>query len=430
MQLMNSDLPQTAENRPVVQTLNRAPECILLVDPYGTIEIANDAALSLLRAEEAEVCGTALSSWFSQADGREIDRAMARVLSDEPGSRLEEVSAAFAVGPEGRSQLSLARMRHRDAVCVVISRPAAQPEQPHRAVAMRQLRESALEPRSEPASPVRVAQPEPQPAEALPPHTKPINGHMPWNPGRSRPGKTPARPRRIISNGFLSASSPEEKPLDDFKEARFSTSPPDRPEASLAEDRQARSADSANKPERAPAANVGPVLAASPLKRDIFAEFESARDRNEREQDIPLISPAKCLREALARHRGEAVAESVTVTTAIDDGGLGYPLDEELLTKLFSHLVERLIAVSPPYCDARITLEPSASDGFRAEFSDIGRGLSESELEAVFKQPELTMGISHTCLVEAQDAASRLGLKFSIRTAIESGTTVEVAFID
>lgn len=430
MQLMNSDLPQTAENRPVVHTLNRAPECILLVDPYGTIEIANDAALSLLRADEADVCGTALASWFSQADGKEIDRAMTRVLSDEPGSRLEEVSAEFAFGPEGRSQLSLARMRHRDAVCVVISRPAAQRERPRRAIAMPRVSESELDRRNETASPVRTSEHEVQPTEARQSHPGPINGHMPWNPGRSRPEKAPARPHRIIANGFFRDPAPEEEPLDDLKEARFSKASPEMAIPSRLEERQARSADSANKTESIPVDTAAPVPAASPLRRDIFAEFESERDRKEREQDIPLISPAKCLLDALARHRGEAVAESVMLTTAIDDGGLGYPLDEELLTKLFSHLAERLIAVSPPYCDARVTLEPSASDGFRAEFSDIGRGLSESELEAVFKQPELTMGISHTCLVEAQDAASRLGLKFSIRTAIESGTTVEVTFID
>ncbi|WP_187326973.1 PAS domain-containing protein [Martelella lutilitoris] len=414
----------------MVQTLNRAPECILLVDPNGTIEIANAAALSLLRADEADVCGTALTSWFSRADGQEIDRAMTRVLSDEPGSRLEEVSAEFAVGPQGRSQLSLARMRHRDAVCVVISRPAAQQERPRRTAAMPRVSESELDRRSETASPVRTARPRAQQAEANPSHLGTINGHMPWNPGRSRPEKAPARPHRIIANGFFSASVPEEEPLDDLKEARFSKASPDMTKPSLAEEQKIRNADSANKPERAPATNVAPVSAASALRRDIFAEFESERDRKEREQDIPLISPAKCLLDSLERHRGEAVAESVMLTTAIDDGGLGYPLDEELLTTLFSHLVERLIAVSPPYCDARVTLKPSESDGFRAEFSDIGRGLSESELEAVFKQPELTMGISHTCLVEAQDAASRLGLKFSIRTAIESGTTVEVTFID
>lgn len=426
--MMNSDLPQAADTRPVVDTLNRAPECILLVDPFGTIEIANDAALALLRAEEGDVCGTALSSWFTPAAGKEIDRAMTRVLSDEPGSRLEEVLAEFAAGPEGRSQLSLARMRHRDAVCVVIGRPTARQERPDRAVAGPRAGDGALHRGTESTPPQRIVRPQAQPAPARPSHFGQTGGPMPWSTGRSRSEKAPARPPRIIANGFLRASAPEEKPVDDLKEARFSRASPDAAAPSTGgQARQARNADSANRSADPAAA---PIFASPSLHRDIYAEFESARDRREREQDIPLISPAKCLLEALQRHRGEAVAESVMLSTSIDDGGLGYPLDEDLLTKLFSHLVERLIAVSPPYCDARVSLEPSEGDGFRAEFSDIGRGLSESELEAVFKQPELTMGISHTCLVEAQEAASRLGLKFSIRTAVESGTTVEITFID
>ncbi|MBB4121617.1 PAS domain-containing protein [Martelella radicis] len=430
---MNSDLPQTADNRPVVQTLNRAPECILLVDPYGTIEIANDAVLSLLRADEADVCGTALISWFADADGKEIDRAMTRVLSDEPGSRLEEVSAEFAFGPSGRSHLSLARMRHRDAVCVVINRPASGRERPRRAAAMPRVSDGEFNTGSQKtaAAPVAAMKAAQTPGTDI----GAVGSHMPWNTQRTRPAVEPARPQRTFANGFFHVagteeSPAEENPVEQIREARSSAAAKAEREPDPVQKQQTRPSDSANTSAAEEVLQSAPVSAASPLRRDIYAEFESERDRREREQDIPLISPAKCLIAALERHRGEAVAESVMLATAIDDGGYGFPLDEDRLTELFSHLVERLIAVSPPYCDAQVALEPTASNGFRARFSDIGRGLSESELDAVFNQPELTIGISHTCLVEAQEAAARLGLKFSIRTAVESGTAVEITFID
>ncbi|MEO2038523.1 MAG: hypothetical protein ABGW90_07480, partial [Martelella sp.] len=133
------------------------------------------------------------------------------------------------------------------------------------------------------------------------------------------------------------------------------------------------------------------------------------KDEKERSHELPLISPAKCLSLAIDRHRGEAISESLLLVSEIDDGEKHVRLDEDTLTAMFGHLVERAIAVSPPYCEARIDMSPLGREGFIAKFVDIGRGLSEQELDAVFRQPELALGIWHTGRVEAQKRAAAPG---------------------
>ncbi|PRX10449.1 UNVERIFIED_ORG: PAS domain S-box-containing protein [Martelella mediterranea] len=428
---MNSELPRTADNRPVVQTLDRAPECILLVDPEGVIEVANKAALALLGTAEADICGSRLVSWFSGDDRSKLEKAMVRVLSDEPGSRLEEVSAFFSGRPGGGSNLSLARMRHRDSVCVVITPAVGTGDVPRRAAAMPKVNETEFAP-SPPVSapPAVAAQPE-ETANSISGRTdraEPAQRLMPWSVTRARPATAPARPQPVSEHAV--SPQPSARNVSDANGDAASLHADRISNSEAAGQRQPQEADSANAHGDEMAAQSSGTSASAVLRRDIYAEFESERDRQERQSGVPLIAPGKCLRTALQRHRDEAVAESITLTTAIDDGERMVPVDEEMLTALFSDLVERLVAVSPPYCDAEVTLEPASQNGFRALFTDIGRGMSESELEAVFKQPELTMGISHTCLVRAQEAASKLGLKFAIRTAVESGTTVEVYWDD
>ncbi|MET3599267.1 PAS domain-containing protein [Martelella mangrovi] len=426
---MNSELPRTADNRPVVQTLDRAPECILLVDPEGVIEVANKAALALLGTAEADLCGSRLVSWFSGEDRSKLEKAMVRVLSDEPGSRLEEVSAFFSGRPGGGSNLSLARMRHRDSVCVVITPAAGTGDVPRRGAAMPKVNETEFAPSPPVAAPPAVAAQPEETANSISGRSgraEPAQRLMPWSVARARPATARLQP---VSEHPVSPKPSAHAEADAHGDAaslhadRISNS-------ETAGQRQPQEADSANAHGDEMAAQSSGAPASAVLRRDIYAEFESERDRQERQSGVPLIAPGKCLRTALQRHRDEAVAESITLTTAIDDGERMVPVDEEMLTALFSDLVERLVAVSPPYCDAEVRLEPASQNGFRALFTDIGRGMSESELEAVFKQPELTMGISHTCLVRAQEAASKLGLKFTIRTAVESGTTAEVCWDD
>nr|WP_272210690.1 PAS domain-containing protein [Marinicella sp. W31]MDC2876594.1 PAS domain-containing protein [Marinicella sp. W31] len=417
---MDSELPQTADTRPVVQTLNRAPERVLLVDPYGLIEIANEAALSFLGAGETDVCGTSLVSWFSEANRKDIERAMARVLSDDPGNRLEEVSADFSGGSGGSSQLSIARMRHRDGVCVVVSPTSGMRQTSHRTVPMPKVDNTEFgiaTPESGRPLPVRQER-----------DSAPVNSQMPWNTLRTRSSAEPVRPQRISKNVFARQPSDQENEATDLEYLHSSMPAP--AISGRAETLQPKTIDSASTAEGNTIAQTSPASPSTLFNRDIYAEFETERDRKERQHDTPLISPEKCLRAALQQYRSEALAESITLVTKVGEGGRGVPVDDVLLTALFSHLIERLIAVSPPYCDAQITLEATQPEGFLARFTDIGRGLSENELDAVFSQPELSMGISHTCLVKAQEAASGLGLKFSVRTAVETGTTVEVAFID
>ena len=45
VRLMNSEVPRKADNAQVVQTLNQAPESVLLVNAAGVIELANEAAI-------------------------------------------------------------------------------------------------------------------------------------------------------------------------------------------------------------------------------------------------------------------------------------------------------------------------------------------------------------------------------------------------
>lgn len=379
--MMNSEAPQNADRQPVVQTINQAPEAVLLVDLDGVIEVANAAAETLFDTEGSELSGYALNSWFAGEDAAHVTEAVARVVADDPGSRLEEVTADMAGAPYRRVRLSIARMRHRNGLCVVLNRVAG-------AAPVRAKMPRVAEPNFEPEPPMAAAT-KPQ----LAPQST-IFAHEPKPAETMKPAATPR-----------AEAAPEADPAH-HAQRHFDAVPVSRPEGPAA-------------------APFTPPVA--PGRRDIYAEFESVRDRREREHEIPEISPAKCLQEALRQNRPLADSESVTLSAAVDDGGVRVPLDEEALMTLFRTLVERQIVVTPLYCDAGIRLEPAGS-GFVARFSDIGRGLSEQELDKLFRQPDLALGISHTGLVEARTAAGRLGLGFDVETAIEGGTAVVLRY--
>ncbi|AQZ52838.1 PAS domain-containing sensor histidine kinase [Martelella mediterranea] len=416
VRLMNSEVPRKADNAQVVQTLNQAPESVLLVNAAGVIELANEAAITFFQPDDKarDLSGTRLASLFDIHGAARIDLALARVLGDEPGNRLEEVRADLAAAPARVVNLSLARMRHRDGVCVVATpiaatAPARQPSMPRADDPDFGREQTARE----------SARPEPSPQSQK---AAPLANHMPWNNHARRVAAAQgtqslqqgwAEDGRSVSGQILPAGEPA-KPVRNG-------------EAEGTDDRVADNADSAVRKNHSDGpGDVANRVSWAPGRRDIYAEFESVKDERERSHELPLISPAKCLSAAVDRHRGEAISESLLLVTEIGDGERHVRIDEDTLTAMFAYLVERAIAVSPPYCEARITLSPQGHEGFIARFVDIGRGLSEQELDAVFRQPELALGISHTGLVEAQKRAAALGLGFSISSAISSGTTVEV----
>lgn len=416
VRLMNSEFSRKADNTQVVQTLNQAPESVLLVNAAGVIELANEAALTLFEPDGAErdLSGTRLASLFDVHGAARIDLALARVLGDEPGNRLEEVRVDLAAAPARSINLSLGRMRHRDGVCVVatpgaVTAPLRQPSMPKVDDPDFGREQTA---RTRPESPPRARK-----AASVP-----LADNMPWN----------NHARRVAAPQFN--QSLQQARAENGQSPPHHTAPADEParpahngEAEGVENRFAGNSDSAITQDHANGPTDGAKRVSwNPRPRDIYAEFESVKDEKERSDELPLISPAKCLSSAIDRHRGEAICESLLLVTEIDDGDKHVRLDEDTLTAMFSHLVERAIAVSPPYCEARITLSPEGYEGFIARFVDIGRGLSEQELDAIFRQPELVLGISHTGLVEAQKRATALGLGFSISSGISSGTTVEI----
>ncbi len=414
VRLMNSEVPRKADNAQVVQTLNQAPESVLLVNAAGVIELANEAAITFFQPDDKarDLSGTRLASLFDIHGAARIDLALARVLGDEPGNRLEEVRADLAAAPARVVNLSLARMRHRDGVCVVATPIAAT------AAARQPSIPRADDPdfgREQTARGSARPEPSSQAQKAAP-----LANHMPWNNHARRVAATQGTQSLQQARAEDGRSAPPP-----FLPAGEPAKPVSNGEAEGTDDRIADNADSAVRKSDSPD-DVAKRVSWAPGRRDIYAEFESVKDERERSHELPLISPVKCLSAAIDRHRGEAISESLLLVTEIGDGERHVRIDEDTLTAMFAYLVERAIAVSPPYCEARITLSPQGHEGFIARFVDIGRGLSEQELDAVFRQPELALGISHTGLVEAQKRAAALGLGFSISSAISSGTTVEV----
>ncbi|WP_180897643.1 hypothetical protein [Martelella soudanensis] len=397
-----------------MQTLNRVPESVLLLNAAGVIELANEPALALfdVDAGERDLNGTRLASLFDTHGAARIDLALARVLGDEPGNRLEEVRADLVTVPSRIINLSLARMRHRDGVCVVAT-PGGASAAPQPPLTPKVDGVSFVREQDQPARQQMRSDPPSQPPKAV---TAPLSSHMPWNNHARRVALDEVerdQPQNTQSHKSLAAST---RPAQDHLEKN-------------ARDVAADKADSANKNTHADVpAEMSSRASWKARRRDIYAEFESVKDERERNPDLPLISPAKCLSSAIGRHRGEAISESLLLVTDIDDREHHVRLDEDMLTGMFEHLVERIIAVSPPYCEARISLSLEGHEGFIVKFVDIGRGLSEQELEAVFRQPELALGISHTGLVEAQKAAASLDLGFSVNSGVASGTTVEITY--
>lgn len=426
---MNSEFSRSVDNTPVVQTLNQAPESVLLVNAAGVIEVANKPALALFGSSEHEICGRRLAALFDLDGAARLELALRRVLADEPGNRLEEVRAALLAHPGSTFDLSLARMRHRDGVCVVAT-AVAKPLDRHN-VRMPRVSDAFFdEPASvpEPVSLRPENRPSPQRAVAT---ADKKTGLLPWNNPARRLEALQRRNERMQERaGSEQDAAPGQSPT-------VATDPlaaemrPQEEDSFFGE-----KSDSANTKSDMAERNTDIVEPAGasrrmnwePQKRDIYAEFETVKDQNARHQDVPPVSPAKLLSQAIQRFRDLAVSESLLLVGEIDDAGHLALLDEDLLAEMFAHLIERLVAVSPPYCEARVSLSPKGNNGFLARFSDIGRGLSQQELEAVFKQPELALGISHTGLVEAQQAAHRLGLGFSISSGVSEGTTVEVSY--
>ena len=426
---MNSEFSRRVDNTPVAQTLNQAPESVLLVNAAGVIEVANKSALALFGSSEHEICGRRLAALFDLDGAARLELALRRVLADEPGSRMEEVRAELLAPPGSTFDLSLARMRHRDGVCVVATAIAKPADRQH--VRMPRVSDAFFD---EPATvPERVSlQPESRPSpQRTVSAVDTKTGLLPWNNAARRAAALQRRNDRMHEHASSAQDTAHGEAPAGVADTLVADMQPKQEEGFFGgkSDSANTNADMAER-----SADIVEPAAASrrmnwePQKRDIYAEFETAKDQEERRHDVPPVSPAKLLSQAIQRFKNLAVSESLLMVGEIDDAGHLVPLDEELLAAMFEHLIERVVAVSPPYCEARVSLSPKGRGGFLARFSDIGRGLSQQELEAVFKQPELALGISHTGLVEAQQAAERLGLGFSISSGVSEGTTVEVSY--
>ena len=434
---MNSEFSRKAKMTPVAQTLNQAPESVLLLDSAGMIELANGPALALFDRDETGLFGCRITSLFGADAAAGIDVAIARVVADEPGNRLEEVRSVVPAGKVLPINLSFARMRNRDGICVVAT-PAVAAVSPARP-RMPRVDDAPVTPAPakapedavpdavsrHPARPVPTEPSAPSPPQAA----SPLAGSMPWNNHARRAAAKSSRQEDRQEAEIDEAPRTPTPAAEAFIAPGVSAVAARTETAKPVVTSQPQNSDSANMNSVKPGTvEARPRISFDPARRDIYAEFQSARESKERHQDLPQISPAKCLISAIQRYRDEALAESLLLATEVEDTGLLVDLDEDMLTLMFVKLVKRTIAVTPPYCEARITLAPMGAGGFVARFADIGRGLGEQELESVFRQPELALGISHTGLVEAQQAAAALGLGFAIDTAISAGTTVEITF--
>ena len=399
--MMDSEMPESMQQTSVSKLINQAPECVVLVDASNRIEAANTAASSLFGAAADILTSSDLVSWFEQDDAEKIRQSLALTLAEPPGSRLEEVVTTFARPPLRRVRLSIARLKHRSGLCVVVNTISA----PSRAT---------------------PSMPSVEDAAALStPTTDTMMGDDSISQERTasqkfsaiRFGGSQKQDHVAVQSSRLVPDDVTGLAPQNFSEAgRVSSEKGDDQSGKTVFDKKVQRSNTLTHSYQAGV--VG--------HRDIYAEFETVRDRDERQSAVPDADPVFCLRKAIEDNRSFAIAESVTLSLDIDDGVEATPLDEEMLTLIFSKLTERLVAVSPTYCDASIALKRDGLAGFRASFADIGRGLSEAELDMMTRQPELTMGISHNALAEVKALAGKLGLHMEVSSSVEAGTLVDI----
>lgn len=372
--MMTFEKPLMREQTPVVRkAIDGLPEAVVLTDSAGLIELANEATLYLLGAEASEIVGQPLTSWLSQDDAVAFEAAMTSARSGEPGQHLEEISAFINRPTVKRVKLSVARMRHRKGLCVVIHRVFSPSEDGKtQRVADESVSQSGMSAATF------------QSEVALPTQVEDV--------------KEPSRVRmpRITET--------------DESWGSFSAVPEDRDSESVHPHETQK--------------------AYSSSERDLFAVFESERERRQRPEGVPTVSPSACLRQVVSKRRRDAISETVQIMTMVDEEISDVALDEEYLSQLFDTLVERLIVVSPPYCDAAIEVSRVGGNGFRARFSDIGRGLTEDEMRMLAEQPDLVLSASHSLLLKAQQLSGDLGLDMRYSTSVQSGTSVEIILQD
>ncbi|TCT40957.1 PAS domain S-box-containing protein [Martelella mediterranea] len=365
---MTFEKPHMREQTPVVRkAIDGLPEAVILTDSAGLIELSNEAALHLLGAEAKDLVGQPFTSWLSEDDAVAFEAAMVNVRSGEPGQNLEEISAFINRPTMNRVKLSVARMRHRKGLCVVAHRMFSHSEEGKpQGVADEGVAQNGM---SEVTLPTQVEE-----------------------------AKEPSRLRmpRITET--------------DESWVSFSAMPED------------GDSDRVHPHE--------PQKAYSSSERDLFAVFESERERRQRPEGVPTVSPSACLRQVVSKRRKDAISEAVQIMTMVEEEISDVALDEEYLSQLFDTLVERLIVVSPPYCDAVVEVSRVGGNGFRARFSDIGRGLTEDEMRMLAEQPDLVLSASHSLLLKAQQLSGDLGLDMRYSTSVEAGTSVEIILQD
>lgn len=437
MNQMSFDVPYTPTSLSAVQqAINAAPESVLLTDVSGVIEVANVSALALLDLGDGDIRGRNLAVWLDDTGAAGFKQALVRVGIGEPGIKLEELVATLQCPAPKRMKLSIAQMRHRRGLCIVMNElhGPATVDAPEQGVLQKQVVKPSHD--AEPgfgagAPSFAPARRDDAPvAEKQPARDEATNRLFPDMAPEERFSEPPAiKPRPTMPrvhdemdcftpSGLHKASSEPEEAERGGLHAR---------QLSSAKTSASAAGEEPGSPERRPPAEA-PVKAQAgrAVGSDLYAMLETERERRQRIQQEVIVLPAECLERAVKKHMPEAVSGAVKLNVNSFDAGRDVSLDEDDLVRLFDILVSRLVAVSPPYCDAEIVLEPLEPKGFRATFVDIGRGLTEKELNLLVAQPELVLSVSHTRLHDAQQVANSLGVGLSIRSAVDTGTSVEV----
>ncbi|WP_181409852.1 PAS domain S-box protein [Martelella alba] len=434
-------------------TIDAAPETVVITALDGRIEIANEAAILLFGQTEERLRGMMIADLFAMEYRDQIQQCLERAGRPASGYQLEEFEVRTARPPIRAVKVSLARMKHREGLCVIVQAAPmpqglsavteSEPEKPSSVwVYNRDARQNdAVQQVSAKPAPVsdatginssivpdkdsaNIAAKSPLPSLDRAVEAPVARAPMP-DIGRddalfaastsetpaSRQAEPPRQP--AWSSAALGVSEPVPRKV--AQEAAANRAAALKEAWAKAEVAQRTTAPPPQLSRRGPAE-----------QRDLYAEFESVREQKRKVSELPKVKPAKALRSSFEAHRLAAAGECVHLVARIDDGIGDMVVDELALRPLFDLLIERLIAVSPLYCDAEITMDPVGDYGFVARFKDIGRGLSEDELALVGEQPDLSTGFSHTAIARARVAVDLLGGRLAIDTAIEKGTTITV----
>ncbi len=434
-------------------TIDAAPETVIITGLNGRIEIANEAAIVLFGQPEEHLLGRVITDLFAVEYRDQINQCLERAARSASGYQLEEIEVRTARPPIRAVKVSLARMKHRQGLCVIVQAAAMprglspvtenEPERPssvwvydREARARTDARQAAVETaRPSDMTGMQISSVRVEDSAVIDPrHSVEAPDPVIEEPASHTPFPDVGHEDGISAAGM----SPE--PV--FREAEVSRQPvwpsavlgtnepvPRKVAQEAAAGRAAALKEAWAKTEVAQrtAAPAPQISRRGPAEqRDLYAEFESVREQKRKVSELPKVKPAKALRSACEGHRLAAAGECVHLVVRIDDSIGEMAVDELTLRPLFDLLIKRLIAVSPLYCDAEITMERAGPYGFVARFKDIGRGLSEEELALVAEQPDLSTGFSHTAIARARLAVEHLGGRLTIDTSIETGTTITV----